>query len=115
MAATHLSHILLRQYLKENSTRARELFDRIKPSRNGGPSVSEVLAEQHALVSHTLHDSLKIQSWTLAAFLNDLARYEGYKQSPNAREPNWSPPASESEKTCTIAAEQAAIVFFDLT
>lgn len=39
--------ILLRQYLKENPTRARELFDRIKPSRNGGPSVSEVFDTQH--------------------------------------------------------------------
>lgn len=115
MDSIHPSRILLREYLKENATRARELFNRIKPSTEGGLNARAVLDAQNRSLGMIFFEEIQLQNSTLEAALNDLARYARYTTVPKTRPPIGHHPPHRKTKSCTIAAEKAAIVILGPT
>src|SRR6186713_67173 len=103
MDTNHPSRVLLRQFLTDNPSRARELFNQITPARKNGPTPFEVLDAQCPPYWMTLFESVKVHASSFGAVLSDLARYEMYVPLSKEAVPNGSPPPQRDIKSGTIA------------
>lgn len=111
MGYNHPSRVLLREYLQNNSQRARELFSRISTTAVGELNAYEILDAQVSSFG-LLFEEVIVHNAALDDALNNLARYAHYSTLPSGRPFSGQSPPRTNSNNCTIAAPKAAIVIY---